>query len=859
MLNSIISRALAVACVILFVATVALGQNFDKILDGVDRSDFTAVQKVMNEYYAQNPRASGEKQWRRSEWYLRGRVDENGRIPNMARKNTKAYLQALEMTIQNRAVHGNWQFRGPNAITPGFGGGTSLGRLNCMEVDTANPNIIVVGSSGGGVWQTTNGGNNWTNISPGIPNLTVGDLAMVNSSSDSLYLLTGDGFNHDRGGIGILFSPDMGETWEKTNLEFPIGWNVFGRKLLIHPTNPDIQYAVTSAGVYRTDSAWMDKPPIDRLVIMGSYQGFWDIEFHPENPERMYVSQSNSTTPIVHSGNGGDTWGVYPGTDSIEMILDSVGGIQLAVTPDEPEYLYAYGGSGGSVGLLRSNDRGKIGTWTVQDTAIADLGEQAPYNMSLYVDPENYERVVLGQVRTRRSDSGGTPGSWVGPSNYVHADVHESYIFDGKLYHANDGGLFISSDNGVTFDDKSTGLHITEIYRIAGTPLNENLFYCGTQDNGTFKTTGSTTFTHVLGADGMDNMIDYTNSNIVYASKQDGALSKSINGGASFDAVVFPDTLKADWVAPYEMDPTDPDIYFAGRVTNYRTDDAGATFIDLGNPTGSENTIHLRQGINDRDRLYVTYGSKIYRTDDALTATGPATWTNIKNELPDSWIGGIDVNHSDADKVYVGINAYNSGNRVFYSTSGGDPGTWQNISGSLPNVPINVIRYDPDGPANSLYLGTDIGMFYRNDNLGDWIFFGNDLPAVTVMDIYISDNYINAATFGRGLWRTQKYTSCPANVLVTGTDVDGRHVHSATNKVTSLARYNASYGTNVTYTSENYVEMLIGFQVSGPGVFVSKIEDCPEAYQEYKEVPVIGQQLDKAMRVSLETLREIGK
>jgi hypothetical protein len=135
--------------------------------------------------------------------------------------------------------------------------------------------------------------------------------------------------------------------------------------------------------------------------------------------------------------------------------------------------------------------------------------------MGLTASDANYLHVSLGQVWTKRSTNGGLAGSWSGPTNYVHADVHDIQEHNGAQYHANDGGLFKSTDGGVTFTDLSGGLAITEMYCIAGTPQDVNLYYTGNQDNGTFRRTGSFTFTAVTGNDGTDCAIDYTNKNIV--------------------------------------------------------------------------------------------------------------------------------------------------------------------------------------------------------------------------------------------------------------------------------------------------------------------------------------------------------
>jgi hypothetical protein len=134
-------------------------------------------------------------------------------------------------------------------------------------------------------------------------------------------------------------------------------------------------------------------------------------------------------------------------------------------------------------------------------------------------------------------------------------------------------------------------------------------------------------------------------------------------------------------------------------------------------------------------------------------------WTIITGSLPVNLAGitSIAVSTSDEKKVWVTLSGSSAGNKVFESVNAG--GSWTNISGSLPNIAINCIAFEPGNAVDAIYIGTDKGVYYRNNSLGNWTSFNNGLPSVIVNDLYINTgaNKLAAATFGRGIWTSSLY------------------------------------------------------------------------------------------------------
>jgi hypothetical protein len=281
------------------------------------------------------------------------------------------------------------------------------------------------------------------------------------------------------------------------------------------------------------------------------------------------------------------------------------------------------------------------------------------------------------------------------------------------------------------------------------------------------------------------------------------------------------------------MDPISPATLFIGMDSLYRTTNGMASWVNLGSPLTGGSFTEMEQGINDRQRLYASSGITIYKTTQALQPTGPVTWTNITAGLPGLWITGIAVNPENANEVYVSLGDFSSGNKVFFSNNGGNPGSWVNITGTLPNVTTGCIELHDNGLNNrAIYLGTDIGVFYRDNDMSDWLYFSNGMPNVLVNDLYINHgaNLITAGTYGRGLWISATYGGCDNTLTLTppaGALPSGTKYYSTETWITSSTEYSPSLGTDINYSSGNFIDMIPGFRAGGPGLFRAKIGPCP--------------------------------
>ena len=786
-----------------------------------DGSDFRVIQKELNTYFADNPSIKGYKQWKRKEWFLKPRLYPSGQMENLTMKTWKAYDRYMQTTFDSRTSHGSWGFLGPTQCVQG------LGRLNTIAFHPSDPDIMYVGASNGGVWKTINEGLSWTNVSPVIPLLAVADIKLSPSNPNVLFLLTGDGDpspsesnSHGQSevsSIGVLKSTDAGATWYPTNFSFDHPSIIVPTKLLIHPTNVNIQFVVGHTGIIRTTDQWDTWTTVEEDLV-------YDIEYNPGNPDIMYAGAENT---ILKSINGGATWIEVIDADFSEMANASR--VEIAIAPNNDNVVYALAGnwSVGLVSLFQSEANGTDNSWTLQTTSAFMLGKFSHYCIALITDPSDWTNLFGGMQWISKSTNEGADWTSI-DNNIVHADIHDVAYVNGALWVCCDGGLYKSTNEGSSWTDLSPGLAITEIYRIAGTPQDQNRFFVGCQDNGTMRRDAITSdFDVTLGGDGTVCLIDYTDVDIVYASSQNGSFAKSTSGGdeGSFTNMNVPGD--GDWISPILMDQTDHERLFVGKENVYRSDDGGDTWFNLQAPEDMELANCLAQGTSNPQRLYVSSADVIYRVNDALTSN--PTWTSIGAGLPDLFISGIAVDPDNSIQVFVSLSGYSDGEKVFRTDNGGD--TWIDISGSLPNLPVNCIRFHDNGLGNdALYIGTDIGVFYRDNDIGDWVYFSNGMPVVNINDLFINSeaSTITAGTYGRGLWRTGLYSTCVPNFNLTSTSPDsGRRYYSCTNEITSSTTYRKDIGTEIHYSAGHSISLTPDFEAGKYGYFHGKIGPCP--------------------------------
>jgi PKD repeat protein len=708
-------------------------------------------------------KGKGYKQFKRWEAFWNPRVDAAGMRPDPA-----IYAQALQekwMSTAKTSSTANWTQMGPvngDAID-------GIGRLNGIAFHPTNANTIFVGAPAGGLWKSTDNGVTWTTTTDQLTNLGVTSIVIDPLHPDTMYIATGDRDAADTYSFGVMKSTDGGATWNPTGL----AWNVTQQRrigrLWIHPTNPQILLAATRSGMHRTT----DGGTTWTMVQSGAFN---TLVQKAGNPNVILAATYNSAS-VWRSTNAGLTWTNVTTASGSGLPTSNNRRVEMAVSIDDTNKVYAVfsNNSNGFLAVYRSNDGGV--TWTQRAnspnllgwaTDGSDSGGQGWYDLAISVSPTNADVIHVGGVNIWKSTDGGANWNlnahWYGGGGaaYVHADIHDLQYKPGtdQLFACSDGGLDYTSNGGTTWTQRNNGLKITQYYKMASAQTGTDYVLGGAQDNGTHRGNG-VTWTRVRGGDGMDCAIDPNNSSVMYASIYYGDFRKSTNGGGSFGATFNNPTNPANgnWVTPFVIDPNSSSTLYMGYDRLWQSTDGGVSWTSISNNGSGVNTWGsnklnvIEVAPSNSSIIYVAYSSTVWRTTN-----GGTSWTNIASNIPGSdFVTGVEVAAANPNRVYVSVSGYNSGSKVFLSTDGGN--SFTNISGTLPNVPANCLAYQPASP-HGVYVGTDIGVYYTDTTMTDWIAYDNGLPNVIVNDLEIktATGTLRAGTYGRGIWETPLYT-----------------------------------------------------------------------------------------------------
>lgn len=727
-------------------------------------ANFYDIKKEFDSYWKDKPyeRGKGYKQFLRWAYMVEPRVYPTGNMQNASRAKAyeefQNYLKTQHFSKYQYAVPtsttANWTPLGP------FGSPVNgdAGRLQCIRFMPGNSNIIYVGTAAGGLWKSIDNGATWNTNTDQLPSLGVADIAIVPTNTNVMYLATGDIDAGDTKSVGVLKSTDGGNTWNATGLSWAVSLGRRIGKLLVNPLNPNEVIAATSNGIYRTLTAgatWS-------LTIGGSYT---DAEYRPGDTATIYVCGGGS---FLKSTNGGASYVGVPLAFS-----SSLNRTAIAVTPADQNYVYVLGSkTDNSFGALYLSNN-SAGSFTIMSNSpnILDwstdgsgTGGQGWYDLAIGASPTNKNEITCGAVNTWKSTDAGVNWTlnthWYGGGGkpYVHADCHDIIYQTGTTcYAGTDGGIARTTNSGVTWTTINGTMNIAQQYRMGQSATSPTVIIAGHQDNGTNALNGST-WTEVLGGDGMDCFVDWGNDNNMVASIYYGAFYFSTNGGANFNQITNGLTGNADWIAPIVQDPNSQTVFYCGYEDVFKSNSQGTSWTQLGSLGGGGALRHIAVAPSNSNFIYASRSNSLYKTSN-----GGITWGNITSSLPISaaQITGIAVDNLDPNNIYVSLGGYSAGNKVFYSNNGG--ATWANYSAGLPNIPANCIVYQKNSPG-IVYVGTDVGVYYRELSMNAWIPFMAGLPNVIIddMEIYYAGNKLRAATYGRGTWETSLYSNTTA-------------------------------------------------------------------------------------------------
>ncbi len=704
-------------------------------------------------------RGSGYNPFKRWEWHMKYKINPDGsRIA--VDYEREVYLEFMSKQVDRSDFEGNWENLGPIDLPDSPHDFWGNGRLNAIAFHPTDHDIIYVGAPSGGLWVSEDRGQSWDILTDDQPTLGVSSIVVDYNDPDIIYIGSGDRDAGDAQGLGVFKSTDGGASWVRKNTGMG---NVSVGRMIQDPDDADVLYAAASGGIFKsTDAAesWIN-------TKTGTMK---EIVFKPGDPSVLYAS---ATGKFYRSADNGINWQKIttglPGNAARAVI---------AVSEASPEYVYFFATSQSSfLGLYRSTDGGA--TFSLRSNSPNVMGwacnggsgGQAWYDLDMAADPLNEEIIYAGGINCWKSADGGL--TWTMSSNQVgdcgaeavHADLHvlEWNPVDGRLYVGNDGGVWWTDDGGVEWNRITDGLAIGQQYKMGQSKLVSKHTITGYQDNGISTYTADGWVQSDMYADGMECQMDNTDTTLSYGCMQFGRMTRIVNdksvkyiAGQGIGGI----NESGSWVTPFTQHEYDNNIMFIGYDNIWRTRnllDYSPAWTNITNNASAGKIRVVEHSPADENLFYFVPGTQLFRSDDIL-ADNPS-YTNLKNYLPNSGAPtDIEAHPWNPEIVFITQNW-----KVYRSEDKGV--SWTDITGNLPNVSMNDIAYYDRNGIEGLYVGTNIGVFFKDEYMDEWAMFSEGLPAaidVSEIEIYLhpddpSQDMIRASSYGRGLWESSPY------------------------------------------------------------------------------------------------------
>jgi len=679
-----------------------------------------------------------------------------------------------------------------------------------IAVHPSDPNVIYIGTAGGGVWKTSDAGSTWKALFDRQPSLGIGEpmgVAIDPNDTDTIYVGTsGRGRVSPQRQAGLFKSTDGGASWVLLGSSYPAGNTGNASQfavdsinaVIVDPSSSAIVYLASSTGVYRSTDGGRNWT---RGVKSGGDARSLVLDrSSPTNARILYAGISGAG--VIQSTDGGRNWTqvLSTATPVVATALGAVAGtsmnqvvVDLAPPASPPaaagiQVLYvaiAGGGPSGTpdpLGIFMSTDQGA--TWTQRPAAGLPGTTYKGYCLNINVDPASpgdgaTDTIFVGTSRQARStDSGASFTTILG----MHADTHAWAFFRPAapaptiVHCGNDGGISRSTDGGFTWAPLNAGgLQTTLFYSIDSKPdATASVTVGALQDNRIELATAPPGWTSVVGADGWDAVYDGRTAKQLFATTNSGAapltrVLRSTDDGANWtDVTPWPSTgaEAGFFLSPLAADPSAAGIAYAASNQNlWQTRDGGATWRTVASvPSPSFAAARSSVAPTNGNNVVIANGPRVLVSTNALAATvgtpTGVTFTDITRDLPGRTVLRAAFDPHDPTVVYAVLGGFagaGAPGHVFRTTIGGT--AWTDISPPV-DVPFGAIALDGGDTPTTIYVGTDVGGVLRSVDRGATWYVLDDLhfPFAPVTDLVIGRGapVLRAATYGRGVFEFVK-------------------------------------------------------------------------------------------------------
>jgi len=761
----------------------------------------------------------------RSEWLYQQRAFPFGEIPAGARERAlrqikeskdKRRLLAAAPAAQLSDLGERWVSIGPAPIRDGQVSPPQpvSGRVADIAVDPLNTNHWLIGAAQGGIWETSNAGAHWRPLTDDQPSLAMGTITYAPGHPNIVYAGTGEAaFSGDSyGGSGILKSEDGGQSW------YRLGADVFTRasfsSIRVDPDDANRLVVATAFGRVGRSGYIPSSPPTGFLTSDDGGTNWTlrfpghasDLEVDPGDFTQQYGALGSTrgtiTNGVLQSTNGvyrsfdaGQTWSRVDGP--WESLSNRIGRVEMALAPSDPNVLnvsvtlgFVYQGftptSGGNlVGIWRTtNAWDPSPIWVALPNPSTADDDQLWYHHQLSVHPTNANSLYLGEEALQRYD--GVSWTMLGGDydentrgRFIHPDQHAIAWAGSRLLVGNDGGVWSSMNDGVTWTNHNTDLALSQFFHGSLHPSNPNFALAGTQDNGTEQWTGSNSWQWVFYGDGCKNAISSRNPDTSWAvSAQSSYILNTLDGGSNWNyAASGIDGVNAPFVTRFAKHPFNDDLFIHGtdrlwKCTNFFSTNVfwfsnspalvypvtTNVLVDTHTNILPDRLSAMKFAPSDRTGNIYAYGTEWGTL--RLTTNGGRTWINLDptNAVPNRYITEMAFAPNNPNVLWLTLSGWYGEDssqlgHVFKTTNAlAAKPVWLNASPPV-NIPHNTIVIDPLDP-NTVYVGTDIGVWKTTDGGSSWEHMGSEtgLPNVAVFELELNEptERLVAFTHGRG-------------------------------------------------------------------------------------------------------------
>lgn len=680
------------------------------------------------------------------------------------------------------------------------------GRVTAVTGIPQQPHTFLMGSTGGGIWRTDDGGTTWRNISDGFfTSASMGALAVAPSDPQVIYAGTGSAC--PRGNIslgdGVYRSTDGGDTWQHSGLPHA---GLIG-KIEVHPDNPDLLYVAAlgnifgpnpERGVYRSrdgGNSW------EQVFFLNDSTGCVDLALDPSNPRILYAGFWRAERKPWTLIDGGPEGGLYKSTDGgdswekVQGLPEGIGGrIGVTVSPANPKRIWVIREmqKESDGGVFRSDDGGK--SWKKVNREHK-LRQRAWYYNHILADPQDEHTVYVMNTGFYRSVDGGESFTRI-PT--PHGDNHGLWINPTDpqiMVQCNDGGANVSYNGGKSWSTQNNQ-PTAEFYRVAVDEQFPYRVYGAQQDNSTISVPsnspgGLTPLQHWYAVGGGESghiAVDPRNPSIVYAGNYIGTISRvDLEKGHARNVVAYPQMhdgvaprdiqYRFQWNAPIRLSPHNPDILYHCSQYVHKSTNGGQSWevISPDLSTNKDAYHDIPGGPIQHDHTGVELYTTIFAfeesphqagelwagTDDGrlhLSRNGGETWEEItpKNLPAEGTINMIEHSPHQPGRAFIAVYKYRENDfRPYIFRTDNYGKKWVLLTDGENGIPVGhftrVVREDPVRKG-LLYAGTEYGMYLSLDDGRQWQPFQLNLPVTPVTDMLIHRNDLVVATQGRSFW-----------------------------------------------------------------------------------------------------------